>query len=258
MKNVKWIADSHNMTIMTTAETPETAGYAALLIDVIGSRAQSSRTAFQDRLLSCADATNRRVESIDPIAITIGDELQGTYARIEAALLAAVHFRLGLIEATADARAAIGWGSIEVRDPDRTPFAQDGTAWWRARETLESIADVSARGNYQPRLAVWSPAEPERADCTAPAVDDATGLPAPVTSPDPSSHLWRTVTAMFDHAIAALDDRDAAIVLADFAGLSGEELATLTGISPSAASSRRSRNRLREIVIAMRALEDAA
>ncbi|MET0447100.1 MAG: hypothetical protein ABW004_01785, partial [Aeromicrobium sp.] len=52
----------------------------AVIVDLVGSRAQPDRTAAQDLLVAALAEVNDAVASLQPLAPTIGDECQGAYA----------------------------------------------------------------------------------------------------------------------------------------------------------------------------------
>ena len=214
-------------------------GYAAVLVDVVASRDHPDRASLQTAVVNAADAVEQLEPALDPFTATVGDELQGTYAGILAAVRAIARLRLLLVE-TADVRAAIGWGDIEIHDPDRSPFGQDGSAWWAARDALDGL-DRTGVG----RLGV---AYAEPASCS-----DGTrgGLPAPAPLDAGSLTLVRSHLRLLDHALARLDAVEAHILLGDLDGRPTDEIASEVGISASGVSQRRRRNNLRGLAAAI-------
>ena len=87
---------------------------AALLLDVVGSRGDS-RALRHEKLLSAVDEVNGRVEALDPLRFTVGDELQGVYETLDGALRAAYALRLA-VAPEVDLRAGIGIGEVKVID----------------------------------------------------------------------------------------------------------------------------------------------
>ena len=110
-------------------------GYAAVIGDLVGSR-QAAAGLF-DHVTAALTRVNDRIEALQPLQITIGDEFQGVYRGLGAALDATLLVRL-LLHGTADVRFGIGWGGFTRWNPDRAPFEQDGPAWWAAREALDA------------------------------------------------------------------------------------------------------------------------
>lgn len=73
---------------------------------------------------------------VEPLRITLGDEFQGRFATVGAALAATLRLRLAMARA-GDIRFGVGWGDTTVLDADGT---QDGPAWWAARAAIEWVA----------------------------------------------------------------------------------------------------------------------
>lgn len=216
-------------------------GYAAVLVDVIGSRDQPDRGALQQAVQAAADRVNVAAPGLDPLTATVGDELQGTYACVADAIASVARLRLELI-GTVDVRAAIGWGRIEIHDPARTPFGQDGPAWWSARAALEELSEGS---RWHGRLAV------EIADPRPPSTGGVGGLPAPRPLDIGPVGLLHSQLVLLDHALGRLDRIEARIVLGDLDGRATDEIATEVGISASGVSQRRRRNNLRALAAAI-------
>lgn len=110
----------------------------ALLGDVVGSRADPDRAALQERLVTALAATDIRVPPWRPLRMTIGDEFQGLYVDLGAALAATLHLRLFLDDGP-QVRIGLGWGELTLRGEEGSPYGQDGPCWWRAREALEVL-----------------------------------------------------------------------------------------------------------------------
>ncbi len=226
-------------------------GYAAVVLDVVGSRTHDDRRELQRVIDHTTDAVNREVTALDPLTATVGDELQGTYPDLFGALDATVRFRLGLL-AHAEVRAGIGWGDIALHDPDRSPFGQDGPAWWAAREALDAVGRATARSHYRARMMVRIDSEPSVApDPIDQPVESGCGLPAPKPLVIDAVAAFRALLVMFDRALAGIDGVEAAIVLGDLQGDDTARIADRLGLTPSAVSQRRSRNHLREVVVAL-------
>lgn len=236
-------------------------GFAALILDVVGSRDARVRLELQADLQRAVERTNLRVPAVDPLAITLGDELQATYRSILAAILAAAYFRLTMIPTGTDVRAAIGWGDIVVHDPARSPLAQDGPAWWEAREVMTAVAASTSWTGYTARLGIRAPntADPTRfAPSTDVAAADRLCLPDPVVDTSTVEGLWQVLAPLVDHALGQLTADDARIVIGDLDQRSTADIQAETGLSESSISSRRSRGQLREVVAALRAIEAGA
>lgn len=116
---------------------------AALIGDVVGSRRSPDRVGLQRDLIGVLEEVSRRDGSA--LAVTLGDEFQGRYPTLQAAVSASWHLHLGTAS-FARLRIGIGWGAITVDPGEDSPFGQDGPAWWRARDAIESLARVSHPG----------------------------------------------------------------------------------------------------------------
>lgn len=194
---------------------------ASVLGDLIGSRTLVDRAAAQRALTSALTAANDRVAAIEPLQPTVGDEFQGRFATVEAALTATLRVQLAMT-ATAAVRFGVGWGHLLVHDPERAPYGQDGPAWWAARAALDDIEHAArARGA---------------------AAGAATGLRAADDAADPPTAArlaaLRAMLACRDALVASSDARDARLTLAVLDGASVTACARQEGISPSAVSQR--------------------
>lgn len=236
-------------------------GYAAVLIDVVDSRRHRDRRALQRFVAGELATVNERVSALDPLTETVGDEIQGTYADPVTAVRAVVELRLAL-RGRVDIRAGVGWGDIVIHDPARTPFGQDGPAWWAAREALDAVAGATTRGHYPARmmLRVAGSGADDAATRRAPPEEAARGcaLPDPRPLRIDGLGLLHSQLALLDRAVATVDAVEAAIVLADIRGVRTAAIATSLDLTPSAISQRRTRNHLRELVVALRLMETSA
>src|SRR6478736_1491166 len=118
---------------------------ATLIGDIVGSRRVADRGAAHLALNSAL----RDVASsaIDPPAFTVGDEFQGSYPTVGAAIDAALKLRLAVAPGI-DVRFGIGWGAVTMLDAKAR--IQDGPGWWAAREAIEWTASAQR----QPGLAL--------------------------------------------------------------------------------------------------------
>jgi hypothetical protein len=157
---------------LASADTP---GYAAVLGDVVRSR--HADVGFFDRLHQALGHANERIDALQPLQITIGDEFQGVYRRLGDALNTTLLLRL-LLHDVVDVRFGIGWGTFTRWVPERAPYEQDGPAWWAAREALKEAVSQEARPG--------TPAGWLTAIRLSPASSDepANQLELPVTTPE--------------------------------------------------------------------------
>jgi hypothetical protein len=188
----------------------------AVIGDVVGSRRQADRTLLQGEVGRALVAADHRAPGRHPLAATVGDEFQGLYPSIPAALTATLVVRLSL-RGTADVRFGVGLGTLTTDAPDRWPFEQDGPAWWSAREAVEQ-ATLVPQQREAPR-----------------------NLRTVFASADPNARLDGTVNAFLvgrDELVGRMDERDAAILLGLMDGAPLSEVAARIGITTSAASQR--------------------
>jgi len=234
-------------------------GYAAVLVDVVDSRNHSDRRQLQTEIAGAAEAVNRRIDALDPLTATVGDEMQAIYAQPLTAIRAVAELRLELI-GTAEIRAGIGWGGIVMHDSRQAPFGQDGPAWWSARAALDAVASSSPRSGYQARLGLEIAGEHRERilDEATPSSEAATDLPPPQRLRVDFEPLIRSHLALLDLAMGSIVSSEAQIVLGDLAGLSTDEIAARLELTPSAISQRRTRNHLRELVVALRLIDTAS
>ena len=109
---------------------------AGLIGDVVSSRQAPDRAALQEALVGVLEAVSDLTGS--ELTVTLGDEFQGRFPDLASALHASWELHVRLV-GTAALRIGIGWGEIVVEAPGEGPFGQDGPAWWRARDAIETV-----------------------------------------------------------------------------------------------------------------------
>jgi hypothetical protein len=199
-------------------ESASSAPRATLIGDVVGSRLIADRTA-QHRALNGALAAIA-ADAIDPPAFTVGDEFQGSYPTVGAAIGAALSLRLA-VAPDIDVRFGIGWGAVMMLDA--SAGIQDGPGWWAAREAIEWTASAQR----QPGLALVR------------------------TSFRGDRHDVDAINAALlcrDHLIGSLDDRSLRILKGLLNSRTKKDIAVAEGISASAVSQRAGRDGLDLIV----------
>lgn len=202
---------------------------ATLIGDVVGSRRVADRPAVHVALNEALRDVG--ASAIDPPAFTVGDEFQGSYPTVGAAIEAALSIRFA-VATHIDVRFGIGWGTVSMLDPERG--IQDGPGWWAAREAIE----WTAAAQRQPGLAMV------RTSFRAAGVDrtDIDAINAAL--------LCR------DHLLGSLDDRSIRIVKGLLTNQTKKDIAAAEGISASAVSQRAGRDGLDLIVVASQHLRD--
>lgn len=111
----------------------------ALIGDLVGSRDLADRAAVHRHLVAVLAEVDDLVPGRQRLAVTVGDEFQGSYDDPHLAARVALLVRLAMLP-TVDVRVGIGQGRAKVLDPAADPPVQDGPAWWSAREALEEMA----------------------------------------------------------------------------------------------------------------------
>jgi hypothetical protein len=207
------------MAAMESGSSPRT----TLIGDVVGSRRATDRSELHRVVTSAL----RRVAAgaIDPPAFTVGDEFQGSYPSVGAAIDAALWLRLA-VAPDIDIRFGIGWGTVTILDADAG--IQDGPGWWAARDAIQQTAEAQRRPGFALVRTTFRAPDHSR--------DDVAAINA--------SLLCR------DHLLGSLDDRSLRIVQGLMNSKTKKQLAADEGISPSAVSQRAGRDGLDLIVLA--------
>ncbi|WP_392542396.1 SatD family protein [Oryzobacter telluris] len=184
-----------------------------LIGDVVDSRGAANRRALHRAVEKALVGVNAVVPALGELRVTVGDEFQGSYGTLGAALDAALRVRLELLPRI-DTRFGIGRGAVTMLDAARG--IEDGPGWWSAREAIEAAEDTAGR----------SPTRTVRTAVRA-AADD------------PSLDAVNAALVCRDHLVGSLSERSLRLLR----GLMNphttqSELATLEGISASAVSQR--------------------
>ncbi|QIM20663.1 winged helix-turn-helix transcriptional regulator [Phycicoccus sp. HDW14] len=189
------------------------ASLCVLIGDIVASRVSTDRRAVHDAVVAALAATEAVVPSVRGLRITVGDEFQGGYRTLGAALDAALRVRLALLP-DVDVRIGVGRGSVTVLDAERG--IEDGSAWWAARAAVEHVEATAERS---PTRTLRTGYRAEGEDATVGAVNAAL--------------LCR------DHLVGSLSDRSLRLL----EGLmhpdtTQAQLAEREGVSASAVSQR--------------------
>lgn len=203
---------------------------ATLICDLVASREAADRRGLHDRLTRAlktgADALRDDLVATAPLQITVGDEFQGGFDTIGAALHAALLIRtqLRIGQPEADLRCGIGWGRVQVLD--RRTGVQDGPGWWSARDAIEEaerLENVPSTRTVR-TIAHLGPDRQQLQDAVNAAL------------------------ATRDHLLARLDERSLRILHRLLQQETKREIAAAEGISASAVSQRAHRDGLDAIV----------
>ena len=187
---------------------------ATLIGDLIGSRVAADRSGLHARLAGALAEVNKTFTPTTPLRITVGDEFQGAFATVGAALGASLRIRLALLPEH-DLRQGLGWGPVRVLETD--PRVEDGPGWWAARDGVSVVEAAEGRPSSRDRRTAYVAAE------------GAGG-------PDPAA--IESLLVLLDSALARLSGRSLSVLRDLMAGLSQREIAERLGVSPSAVSQR--------------------
>ena len=200
---------------------------ATLIGDIVGSRRVRDRgaahAALSDALRDVA------ADAIHPPAFTVGDEFQGSYAAVGAAIDAALQVRLA-VAPEIDVRFGIGWGSVTVLDA--SAGIQDGPGWWAAREAIE-----------------WTAAAQRQSGLTLVRTSFRVNGEA-----RPDVDAVNAALMCRDHLLGSLDDRSIRILKGLLSNRTKKDIAAAEDVSPSAVSQRAGRDGLDLLVQASRDL----
>lgn len=116
----------------------------AVILDIVGSRGLDDRSGAQHAL----DDAIARVEADRPLASsplrpTVGDEQQGVYPTLDAALAGLTLLRLALPEHI-DCRFGVGIGPVE-EIASAAGDLPEGPGWWAARTAIEHVHALQKR-----------------------------------------------------------------------------------------------------------------
>lgn len=186
-----------------------------LLGDVVDSRAAGDRAHLHRALVGALDDV--AASDGHALAVTVGDEFQGVYPRLGAALDAGLRVRLHLLPEV-DVRIGIGRGPVMDLDPSRG--LQDGPGWWAARAALERV-ETQSRGTALRELRTGYLA----------ASDETEAAPT-----DDLTEAVNAALACRDHLVGSLSERSLRLLTGLLEGRSQSELAEQEGISGSAVS----------------------
>lgn len=186
----------------------------ALIVDIVGSRELDDRERAQSSIMHAFHRADEVFPADTPLWATVGDEFQALYADIGAALGATALARLVLPDGV-DCRFGLGHG--EVRDitvADGGRPIQDGSAWWSAREAIETARRHESHGH--PYLRTWFS-----------------------SGADDPAHQVAAINAVLlqrDQAISRMKARERRLAAALLAGRPQHDIAREEGISQPAVS----------------------
>ena len=182
--------------------------------DLVGSRRIDDRAAVHARFERAIDAINAEYEPPVPLRIGLGDEFQGIFATLGAAIGATLRLRMALLP-DVDVRQGIGWGRVQVLSQE--PRVEDGPGWWAARAAIETVEAYERKASLRAVRTAYVPA------------DDEAG---------PAAALVNATLMARDQIVSGLSERSMSVLDGLLRGKQQQEIADDLGISPSAVSQR--------------------
>jgi hypothetical protein len=204
---------------------------AAVIVDIVRSRALPDRALAQSQVLEAFARAERDAHAVRPLAATVGDEFQGVYRTLADALRVTTLATLVLPDGL-EVRSGIGLGEVVEVEGD----ISDGSAWWRAREAIDEAHRREDAGESAVRA--W---------CVGGAGQDG-----PMAS---------AVLLLRDHVLARMKARERRIAAAVLEGEPQAAIATRESITQAAVSQNAHRSgavALREALAALEARAGSA
>lgn len=203
---------------------------AALIADIVASRSFEDQPALMARVSRCLSAVNALIHPRQTLALTLGDEFQGAYARLDEALRASTLLALSLT-GRPWLRIGIGWGDL-VAGSSPGPAGQSGSAWWRARDAIGKAKRREGAKGW-PRSA----------------------RSAIETGEQSEEHALSAFLVTRDHLLGRMDEKDMLIALGLMQGRTQEDIAKELGIAQPNVSRRNIENGPAALIRAHEALE---
>ncbi|MDN3495629.1 SatD family protein [Planococcus sp. APC 4015] len=208
---------------------------AAVIADIVASRELDDRPAAQRELeQTLAQIAEVAPAALSPLMPTVGDELQGVYPDLAAALVTTMLLQLAL-PAGIELRFGIGLGEIHDIPSARGPLSE-GAAWWAARSAIEQVEQLARRAAPTARTRV--------------AATDAGPHDLELVRVANSGLLAR------DRAVAQLSPRTRRIVYGRWLGRTQKEIAASEGVVQSAVSQALATSDGGAVIEGLRALAD--
>ncbi len=185
-----------------------------LIGDLVGSRVSGDRRGVHRRLGSVLDDVNRTFRPDTPLRITVGDEYQGVFASLGAAVTASLVLRLALLP-DVDVRHGLGRGAVQVLGEQ--PRVEDGPGWWAARAAIEQVEQAEERAALRSLRTAYV----------------AAGVMEPSDEESVNAALM-----LRDQLVTGLSERSLSVLRGLLSGLPQREVAERLQVSPSAVSQR--------------------
>lgn len=135
----------------------------ALIGDVKASRGAKDQAVLFHRLGAILDWVNGCLNPVQPLKSTVGDEFQGLFPTGGSALWGSL---LLLVRAIPDVelRIGLGEGTVEIHGDDARSAPQSGTAWWYARDAIDTLVQTEGRSRAPRTLSTWLKSDDGTAD----------------------------------------------------------------------------------------------
>lgn len=195
---------------------------ATLIGDLFGSGQSADRSVLYRRVATALERLD--APALDPPAFTVGNEFQGSYPSVGAAIDAALSVRLALAP-DIDVRFGIGWGGVTVLD--RRTGIQDGPGWWSARAAIE-----------------WTAAAQQQASLASVRTAYRNGA-----GDGPDADAVNAALLCRDQLLGSMDARSLRLLRGLLNHQTKKDLAAMEGISASAVSQRAARDGLDLLVL---------
>lgn len=189
-----------------------------VIADIVSSRElddrRTAQRAIESAFAQVVDILPAHARPVRPFTAVVGDEFQGAFSTLRAALAATLLVRLAL-PAGLDLRFGLGLGEVE-EIPSTSGSLSEGPGWWAARAAIEHVEEIARR--EAPQARTW-----------VAAAEHAAG----------AADLVRIANAAAlarDRVVGRWSDRVRALVCGRIAGVTQGELAQSQGISQSAVS----------------------
>jgi len=186
----------------------------ALLGDLVDSRSSRDRQGLHDSLTRALSDVSDVLPGLSRLAVTAGDEFQGTYASLGEALASAFAVRVRL-SPTVDVRFGVGRGEVTVLDS--TAGTQDGPAWWSARAAIDDVGACASETGWSAARTAYRSAQND----------------------DPRQEAVNAALVCQDLLVDSWDIRSWSIVRGIMQGRTQSDIADELGISRQAVQQRR-------------------
>ena len=200
--------------------------------DLVGSRRSADRVAVHTRFEQAIEAINAEFAPVVPLRIGLGDEFQGIFTTLGAAISATLRLRMALLP-DVDVRQGIGWGRVVVLAAE--PRVEDGPGWWAARAAIETVEAHERKAALRAVRTAYVVAEGEAG---------------------PSPDLVNAALMARDQIVTGLSERGMSVLDGLMRGRRQQDIADDLGISPSAVSQRVRAEGLAVVVAADALLRD--